>query len=78
MNDNQKVANFNDKCPVHHTAVKKEYEYGNKMTPSMVVSVFSGCKCACSHREMESTRYHTSFASASGAAILQKQMDCSI
>ncbi len=74
MNENEKVATWNDECPVHKTTLKAQYEFGNKMHPSMIVSTFNGCKCACSHREND-TRYHTSYVSAKGAAVMQKAYD---
>ena len=74
MIENEKVTTWNDECPEHKTELKAQYEFGNKMHPSMVVSTFKGCSCACSHRNND-TRYHINFANAKGAAELQKSMD---
>lgn len=74
MKENDKVTTWNDECPVHKNRLRAQYEFGNKMNPSMIVSTFEICRCACSHREND-TRYHTSYANARNAAVLQKEMD---
>jgi len=77
-----------DSCPVHHTPVKKVYDFG--MCDSQVIT-FKGCSCAlaadCERAWMiqaeldengitsSGASYHTSYNDAHGKATLIKMLN---
>jgi hypothetical protein len=58
----------NNRCPVHHGAVRKEYGFGPERSASVIV--FRGCRCAISLRrdDAASIQLHDTYDEAAARA----------
>jgi len=80
LDENARVDEFDDCCPVHGGGIKKTYTFGSTMSAETDVSVFRGCQCAVAVRHdpigilRSAASYHKSFNSASGVGKLHAAM----
>lgn len=74
MKNGQKI-NQAERCPVHQTQMRKQYEFGKARDAT--VTVYAGCKCAtCTvHQDLETEiLYYDNYKAAAGMASFVKEI----